>query len=444
MMNASRGRGDRFLIISFCALTFFIIAMAGLTMWHRTHWREKAEEKVRELAAAGFATTHEELRRRGAEKVTGKNAAEIYRQAFGRDMTAAGRDAELLPIIGRGSLPVEGEPMSAEMFRAVEEFLELNAEALRLYREAANIETCWFGSELDAEGNVDWQHLAGMRNGARLLRLLAAYELEEGRPDHAAAAHCSLLRMERHLREADSYLIPFLTSLAIRSIALNGLALLLESDVSEEALAALQAELDGVDDEFMLASAMEAELTFGIAMFEEALTMGGGFDWSDWAEPEMWALQLYSMVGQPERDRWNYLNLIESYIMTLREPMHLRPTPSAGPAPASDEIDWRAMLHGRRLTERVAGSFERLFESERRSSAQLRVALAATAVARYRMEEGRYPAQLEDLSPYVAEARWLINPIANKWLDYRLEDESFTISSGGHASMTVRRRDAQD
>jgi hypothetical protein len=435
--SSSSGFSDRLLILAFCGLTLLIVLLTAAVLMNRAVWRERTEEKLAELREAGYALSLEELVQRVQANLPHPNAADTYRQAFALQRARAGRENPWLPVIGMAQLPEEGEPMPVEMVQAIEEFLELNREAIELYLQAAAMEECLFEMRRGPAGYPQWEHLGGMREGARLLWLKAIHELEQGRPEESAATRGAMFRISGHLG-ADGFMIGLLTRVAVAGIAGGQLSALLSSNVSEEALGRLQKEVAGLDDEFLLAAALERELGFGYSGFEQVrreMTV-------DWKELETWMMVAYGLVGQVERDRWNYLHVMETRIAQARLPLSERvPLIDVLATAADEESLWRAFRDGRMLTDQSAIGFDRLLEIEVRSLGHLRVLGAAIAVARFRARHGHYPASLEDLAPeFIARELLILPGSSDDLLHYRLEEDRYHLTDGRHAEINVKRR----
>ena len=127
-----------------------------------------------------------------------------------------------MPVVGTGKLPPRGEPLPKEMQTDVSAYLASNAQALDLLHKAAAIEGCRF--------DVDWMqgfaarldHLANLRQAARLLELQALMKVEESKPDEAAAAVAASFAAAHSLRN-EPILISQLVRIAAESISLGTL-----------------------------------------------------------------------------------------------------------------------------------------------------------------------------------------------------------------------------
>lgn len=437
-VGSRRGVSDRVLIIGFCVLAVAIVLMAAAALANRAAWRQRTESKVAELKEAGYAVSLEERVRLLRARLPEPNAADLYRQAFPlvKGLEAAG-DSEWLPVVGRAEKPAEGEPLQQEMVEALEEFLEQNREALNLFLAGAALAECSFVARLGPDGHPEWNHLGGMREGVRLLWLKALLALDQGYPDEAAAARAAMFRMSRHVGE-DSYLIGFLTRVAMAGIAVDQLGALLASNASDEALHRLQKEVAALDDEFLLAAAMAGEIAFGISSFDR-MKDWAGFDSS---ELESWLFTAYSALGQTERDRFNYLAMMESQMEVARSPLQERAqlaSTSAASLGTGDEFPWRGFVNGRWLTDQHSIGFDRMVEIELRALGSIRAANAAIGAARFRATHGSYPEKLEDLSPRFAKAESLILPGTDGLLYYELEEDSYTVRDR-FTTITVLRR----
>jgi len=82
------------------------------------------------------------------------------------------------------------------------------------------------------------------------------------------------------------------------------------------------------------------------------------------------------------------------------------------------------------LTHILAPSLGRAFEVDVRLTAQIRSARAALAAERYRLDNGRFPEQLDQLAGDYLD-RVPIDPFDDKPLRYRLDDDALIIYSVG-------------
>jgi|GEM_PF-4381717 len=435
--QSRRGLSDRLLIIGFCVLTLMIVLLTASALITRNVWNQRAEAQLAKFRDAGIATSLEDLGRRINARQPEPNAAELYRAAFAKERTANGRDHEWLPVIGRAKKPDDGEPMPPEMVAAIAEFLEENREALDLYRQAAEVEECAFGFVLDARDYPRFDHLGGLRNGARLLWLKALYEADQGLYDESAATRRVALRLGRHLG-TDEMLIGVLTRFAIVGIGSADWGPLLAAEVSDGALEEVQRELAALYDEYLMAKAIEMEVAFGHSIYRSLRNEIS----NDWAELEPWLFLAYATLGQVERDRLNYLTLIDEKIEFARSPLASRVAwlEARAGAASAEESAWRAFIGGRWFAGQALGFGDRLLDTEVRSLGSLRVTSAAIAVARYRMAKGYYPETLDLVAPGFASAEFLLVPGKTDLLKYELTSETFTIGDGRYATITVRRR----
>lgn len=142
-----------------------------------------------------------------------ENAADVYLKA----VAAFDEDKELLDL----SFTPNPSEWSTEQRERLRGYVEQNAEALKLYAQAARIRRCYFAIEEGQSPAVlqgQWLHLQPMRSLAKLTAGRARLRLAHGNIDGAAQDAVTLLSVCRHLQTQPS-VIAYLVGLACGGLA---------------------------------------------------------------------------------------------------------------------------------------------------------------------------------------------------------------------------------
>lgn len=399
--------------------------------------REKAERELAEalerLKEAGHAVTLREVERRYAYPPTDKNAALLFERAV-ESLEISDEVQQTLPPWGLDAWPELGEPLPPEWAPIARQLVEENAEAIRLFQEAAQLPNVRYPGDYTKGMELLIPHVGGLRGGARFYSFLSAWQADQEDWEEAATSLETLFAIGWSLRKEPT-LIGQLTRIAISSIGCHAVErALARRTPSEDFLARLHPVLvrEG-QDQFLLKTGLEGELAFGNHAFEMvrddprgiADLVDGGSEFGFLAHVMSWG---YAFSGFLARDQILYLEIMKDYLEFAGEPLPAR----LENALSVDELDQRISEGSPAaiVTAMMTPSIFRVMESEGLALARARLALILIALERFRADHGALPASLEELGPQYLE-ELPTDPISGDPFSYRIEEEWAFVTSAG-------------
>lgn len=391
------------------------------------------------LRAEGYPVTLEELNEWYRKPPPEENAAPVYRKALSALKDLPEEDREKVPFVMGAQPPPPGAAPSPEAAKAAREHLARNERALQLAHEAAGLERCRYPVDLRDGFATNLPHLQKLRSLARLLGLRALMAATQGQPARAARAVKTSIAAAESLKE-EPLIVSQLARMACLGISWDSLRhAMTRVRMTGDDLGALGKALKEAGDGS--ADALKRGLIGDLCILqgenlEALLRMTGSVPTStsgqlfgpDWG----WSGQLlfYRLAGMKGRDR---LTLLEQYEKI--EKLFKKPPPKQ--IAAAEAIERRVGAHGGSgadwMNLLVAMGFPavpRAVVAHLRTVVLLRAARAATAVERFRREQGRLPDDLSELTPdYLQEVPK--DPFDGKPLRYKKVDRGYLIYSIG-------------
>ena len=361
----------------------FVAFVGGTLGWRHWSLHQAIETRLQAIRDAGLPVTLADLNAWYPEPPPGENAAELLHDAFSNYLNE--EDWQILPGGGNVDLPKRGEALSDDMKAAIEEYLNANAEALKLLHQAAAMKDCRFPIDLMAGFNVRLPHLAQLRGGAKMLRLEAMLRTENGNTDAAVDSIVSILGVANALRQ-EPILISELVRISCIAIAGGALEYVLNrATPSAEQIARLE-------QAFLAA---EAPGTMFRAL------VGERCQWFNELDPLLTAGALgrgLNIIGWKKSNQLSYLDMMQGFVEALEKPY-----------PERWKLATEVETAISKLTESGSGMVQRYFEalptmllaalpkaslSHARMVASVRAARGALRVERYRAENGVLPETL--------------------------------------------------
>ncbi len=258
------------------------------------------------------------------------------------------------------------------------------------------------GSALD-DGHTLYAFQRVFREGLGVLRLECDVALLRGRPDEAARALASGLRILRMLGRAPSE-GSYLDHVWILDGYLRELEVLLSSgSVSVESLELLQHELDFQEESLGASFAIQGLRVHILQSYREIwaeqFVFGGWVNWR--ARPLVESfLKLYKGSGIPARDLLQLLDAVDHFAQVAAKPVEVfQATEPRVISTAGDKGSFRLVLGHSEIVNRQ-NLLHDFWNRHLESVARVRCALTAVAVERWRrVHEGEIPDRLDRLVP---------------------------------------------
>jgi len=359
----------------------------------------------------------------GAESSPGMDRS--GKERFERDMKRLEEDPRL--------------PLPEYMLRDAKEFLAERQIALDLIAEGYGLP--------DSRYHVHWQgystlmpHLTKVRAAERIMALAAWVDAEENRPHEASATIRQGLALARSLRNEPA-LIAALVEMAGVSISLSqGLTrVVARTQVSDEDLKALQADIENDAETLSVRTAYEGELAmfcdFVDSIIDGRMTLA----------ESLWSVRNPGATGGVRRwlQRRGILNLATTWLIKgylkadeanairwhVRMSEHLDdPGPAflSDPSREFEEFSGGPYILSRMMLPALSGGVEQC----ELTRARLRSAAAVLAALRFKRDTGKWPAMLDDLVPkYLSKVP--IDPTTGLPLVYVVREDGILVYSVG-------------
>jgi hypothetical protein len=169
-----------------------LIVLGTLIGLYLVVYKNRVEERIGALRAAGYPTTVAELAEYTKLPEGAENAAEVYLKALAAFVPSA--DEANVPVLGKARWPDQGIPLPAPGAKAIAACLAANQKCLALLHEAAGIGHCRYDYHFDALMGVSSEAF-DLGSCAKLLRLAAIWDAYEGQTDAAVTCIKDELRL---------------------------------------------------------------------------------------------------------------------------------------------------------------------------------------------------------------------------------------------------------
>jgi hypothetical protein len=378
-------------------ITVVVLLIAGITVIPHIYYGRKIQARLDAIRAQGLPVTTAELDLWYATPPPGENAADVLVPAFQKYAKAAADTVAKLPIVGTAILPDRNQPLSPEMKAVVADYLGQNAEALGLLAKGAAMERCRYPTNLALGPGALLDHLAQLRQGARLFGLDAALRAEEGDSEGVVKATEDGLYLARTLSR-EPLMISQLVRVSMDAITIAGLERSLSrTSFTDEQLAALSSALVVANGEETLARAFAGERACSSWFFQHLSTLGSGYMGSLGLSAPL--LYGYRMTAVWKADWLTCLELQTECVEAARTPLPER-------LARAKAIEARAAgLPQLRVVSRLTlPSVPAAMEEDAKHTARIRAARTALAIERYRLAHGQLPDSLTELVPTYLDA----------------------------------------
>ena len=375
-------------------------------------WTGKSQlnRKMEELRAKGYPTSFADLEdyRKLPEGV--ENAARTYVEAFYAYQDVTPEEKAILPIVGTAKPPDPNAPMPADMKAAMEAFLARNQKTLELLHQAGQIEHCRY--DLDFRLGVPMSpYLNSLKSPARLLSAATLERAESGDVGAACEYLVDLLHLGRSV-DHDPFLIGHLVGIAVHAMGVSDLeAILSRLQPDDQLLVRLDREFRAVRKSHSLVHGLMGEASLLETYAQSTGTVRVG--------------SLMRYTGVLDRNAVVHADFIERFVEAAKLPVRERLETFRA---IDQEADDLSLLYV--LVKIHVPTMAKVAEIDARVQAQLDSVLAAIAVERYRLAEGRLPERLDELVPKYIEAV-PIDPFDGRPLRYRRLAKGYIIYTIG-------------
>lgn len=377
----------------------------------RVYGRLALNRQIEKLRAKGYPVTFAELEDYNRLPEGVPNAAEIYVKAFESYQAATEGEKKVVPNLG--SVVRKPEEFKSEEMKAVlTAFLERNAKTLELLHEAGKVEQCRYEYPLKIGQGFLFPYFEKIKDSGQLLKQYALYRMSQGDIDEACNGIMDAIQVGESLNR-EPFMISYLVRLAMVCTAVETLpSVFSEGSVLPEQNAKLESQIRRTKNNLRFGQALIGERIFWLS------------DGGPSGELDL-DFVIAKHVGYAD---YNAVRLFQ-YFFQIEEKQTF--------PPAQRRVEYRRILDEvgdlsrfYYLIQDVLLRFNVVFNIEFRVWAQLDEVMAAIAVERYRLAEGRFPESLEQLVPKYLEIV-PIDPFDGMPLRYKRLEKGYTIYSIG-------------
>jgi len=331
-----------------------------------------------------------------------------------------------------GNLSIKrGIPLSEEKRQETAEALAENADALALFHQAARFDQSRYPVSL-GQLFTNLSHLAPIKGIAHVLRAEVAVAIAENNTGAASEGICAILAAGRSMAR-EPLIISQLVGYAVDAIALQALEFALnDAELREAELANIQTAISKADDSESAARGLIGERAF----FISALSDPGGYLAAARATPPSGIEEIFSEVvilpvtrltGFWQRDLRFGIDALTTNIAWARLPDPQR----FQSATNSSAITSQAKSGYYMMTSTLLPALEKYILRDSNHRAQIRTALAAVAIERYRADhKNELPADLPALIPAYID-RVPLDPYDGLALRYKRTNNGYVVYSIG-------------
>jgi hypothetical protein len=358
-------------------------------------WVAKFEEKIAQMRDDGIPVSMDEVLESRPEIPDEENSALLFLQAFGmiEEAQKGLLDQEVANLPAAPAGLRRPEPVRA----VVSAWLQECGPARALLHYAADLPSGQYPLRLeDNPAAILMPHLAQIRNAARLMAAEAVLCAENRDPAGAADALFVVRRLAASIGD-NVFLISALVRIAVDGILVENCERVLGLwPLRDEDLARLSAEIDQELRGLSLSNALTSERTFAYWLYgaplEDVLAVAGQ---EEGAIQQAWRSLTYAPRSQwRARDLYHYFQLMDQAIAITRLAERKR-------LPAADLLEQATagVPEDYYLTRLIMPAIGRCYTHELEARMALRVARAALAVERWRIDHGGWPDSLDALVP---------------------------------------------
>ncbi len=360
------------------------------------HWRRMLSRKEAELRAQGLPLSLEEYLEQRETLPPEANSALVFLELA--QLLRETRPESREVAVGLATASPFGEKPSEHSRQLIRRCLDENAEALAIIRRGAELPRGVYPLGEYPGPDMYMPHLGLLRSAGELCAVKATERAAAGDGSAAAESLRNSRRLNASLQEPAT-----LAEGVVRMAFVSGLFSALEDtlglvEMPHEAVAMLQSELRAEREALSLADAARGEIGLCYHLFRHPEELAGIRGW-----PGGLAHAIRLVPSLRERNAIGYLEVFSRLVQVSQLPLRERWLAGSQFTEGWERtvVDSRNQLM---LARQLLPSLARLIRSDVAAHVELQVAEAALAVEQWRLEHGRWPESLEELTPELLEA----------------------------------------
>jgi hypothetical protein len=388
----------RKLTVAIVAGTGAVLVAAGAVFWLGNR---KSTRSVAGTSSRNFPKSLAELNDWYVEPPAGQNAATFYVKGLDAlEVSQVDQNSTDLPVLGRGSMPELGQPISPRAKAAITALVQKNEAAWKSLQEGAGFEQARYPMDLNLGADTLLPHLAKIKRAAQFTQLRAILAADNKQPQEAVDSILLSLAVAQSLKNE-----PVLISQLVR-VAANAIDVVsLEYTLNSVALS--PADLERLSAAFAKAESENSEGTaFTRALVAERVSAIAFLD----LPPEKMEAQLGRNEnvndGSPKIPVSRMIKDLKSqrafFAETFDHALGMRSEAFPQRLKQDEYITSRigeAKARELFLCQTWLAGLGKVTAREARGLSNLRLAQAAIALERFRQESGAYPDSLGALVP---------------------------------------------
>jgi hypothetical protein len=384
-------------VLSIGGVLFFILFLAGIWRLQLAH---RVDRQLGAIRAADLPASGAELNAWYRAVPCNQNAALVLTQAFALLRTFPDQRSNQ---IARFRLSLPGQRITPQQIRLLSDYLRTNADTLARAREALTLPQARFPVDYTPGLSALLPHLSPIKKLAWLFRGEALLAFDAHRSSDAGRSIEAMLGCARSL-EAEPDLIAQVLRIAALAMATSSLEYGLGgAPLAEEDLSRLAAAFATAERTNLIARALVGERAMALPAFYRVSGEAGRWGRHDDEEEPLPIIpirpirraSLWRAAGFFERDLAFYLEAMETNIGIANLPLPERLPATRTMKRQSQEAKWKACI----LSSMLLGYLSPAVAKEAEGLALVRMSLAALAIERFRLAEGRRPASLDEIAP---------------------------------------------
>jgi hypothetical protein len=401
-----------------------VLVLAALYTAYRYTLHRMVESKLDEIRTQGYPVTLTELDKWYPQPPPGKNAADVYLQAFKLFAPKLASDTNL-PVVGDDRLPRKGNLMDGNMRQAASDYLTRNGQALALLHQGASFSHCRYPIDFTRGYAAVLPHLTSIHRGFRLLLLEAHLHAER---DEGAQAGMSLLSAMALAQSVSTE--PTETSqMVARGCSVRAAydleTMLDRTSLPDDALQGLEMALSNSMSADGIIRGYAGERCLAIDYNKHPVeTTQVILDNKPLAPELKRTVLLLQLTGRLDIFTLRYLQSMQQFLQVCRMPLieGLKHSKDADPPhPLLDSLICNLSLGGDDRTT---------IEFMARTSTKVLASCTSLAVERYRLANGALPGSLSDLVPKFLDA-FPTDPFDGQQLRYKKIAKGYVVYSVG-------------
>jgi hypothetical protein len=396
----------------------------------------EVDAKLQAIRAAGLPTSGEELNAYYTAVPDNENAALVMIQAFAlmRDFPDSRSNQ-----VANFKIPSREQLLTSEQKNLLSGYVEMNSAALAKMREAIKLPESRYPVDYCPGPGTLLPHLGKLRRLAIIVSYKSFLESGSGDTTNAVFDIENLCGMAQTL-DQEPDMIAQLVRIALIAIAENSLDHCFNvNSLNESELAGLAFAFSQVEKTNLMRQALIGELAINAPVFQlvrsrpksavelvEGAQQVGGFSTHTL---DFWLIRkpgFFRATGFWDRDFLFYLNTLETNIALDNFP----PPKSLVAADNFKKVDETVGRKNYYLSKMFLAALSSAITKEASSFAYLRTSIAAIAVERFRLANGRLPKNLNELVPQFLSAV-PADPFDGQPLRYHHLEKGYVIYSIG-------------